>query len=228
MESEIEHFRGQLKDFEAISVFRSREFIDNHIANIVKPIEESLISRISKIEDQYNLGSNVQRGINTPVVYGKGKANFASGVNKKGNRIIIEGAPSDLQPLEIINELASVLEIPDLSNIKISYVKRWISGLGTEEERVLLRVCFDNTNDKYKFLSKAISKKLKDIEFSDRFYGVKIYPDRPYAEREHFKLLLNEAMRRNDVLNEGDKQKYIWVVRYGMVIKVRKRRSVDM
>ena len=211
-----------------MSVFRSREFIDNHIANIVKPIEESLVSKISKIEDQYYLGSNVQRGLNAPVGYGKGKANFASGVNKKGNRIIIEGAPSDLQPLEIINELASVLEIPDLSNIKISYVKRWIFGLGTEEERVLLRVCFDNVHDKNKFLSKAINKKLKDIEFSDRFYDVEIYPDRPHAEREHFKLLLNEAMRRNVVLNEGDKQKYIWVVRYGMVIKVRKRRSVDM
>ena len=71
LEAEVEHFPGQLKDFEAMSVFTFREFIDNHIANIVKPIEESLISRISKIEDQYNLGSDVQGGLSTPVVHGK-------------------------------------------------------------------------------------------------------------------------------------------------------------
>ena len=68
-----------------MSVFRSREFINNHIANIVKPIEERLVSRIMKIEDQYNLGSNVQGGPSIPVVHGKGKVNFASGGSKRGN-----------------------------------------------------------------------------------------------------------------------------------------------
>ena len=81
---------------------------------------------------------------------------------------------------------------------------------------------------KNNFLSKAINKQLKNIESSNRFHGVKIYPDRSYAEREHFKILLNEAQRRNVVLMEGGLQEYIWIVSGGMVIKVKKRRSVDL
>ena len=89
-------------------------------------------------------------------------------------------------------------------------------------------MCFDNVYDKNKFLSKAINKQLKNIESSNRFNGVKIYPDHSYAEREHFKILLNEAQRRNVVLMEGGVQEYIWIVSCGMVIKVKKRRSVDL
>ena len=52
---------------------------------------------------------------------------------------------------------------------------------------------------------------------------VKIYLDRPHAEREHFKILLNEANRRNAVLSERGDHEYIWVVRNGAVIKVRNK-----
>ena len=181
----------------------------------------------SCVQDVSEIGHRDSNQVH-PVAHSKVKENFVSDRNKRGNRIIIEGIPNDLEPLEIINELANVLELPCVPNKKIRYVKKWICGFGTDHARVLLRVCFDNVYDKNKFLSKAINKQLKNIESSDRFHGVKIYPDRSYAEREHFKILLNEAQRRNVVLMEGGVQEYIWIVSCGMVIKVNKRRSVDL
>ena len=228
LETESEYLRGQIKDFEDMSYIGSKDFIDTQIDSIVKPLEVRLLTRITKIEDKYNTSSCVQDVLSTTEISSKGKENSVSDGSERGNRIIIEGVPNDLEPLEIINELASVLEIPDMSNKKISYVKQWISGLGTEHARVILRVCFNNVNDKNKFLSKELIKKLKNIESSNRFHGVKIYPDRSYAEREHFKLLLNEAKRKNVVLKEGGVNKHIWIVSRGMVIKVKKRHTVDM
>ena len=223
VEMDVDSFRGPIKNFEELSVFRSRDFIDKHIANIVKPSEERLVNKIMHIEDELNLVRNLHVGPNFSEFRSKGKVKFSPGGGRRGGSIIIERAPDDLAPLEILNELACVLEIPDFSNIKISHVKRWTSGVGTDEERVLMRVSFENVYDTNKFLNKDKNKKLKDTECSDRFHGVKIYLDRTYAQREHFKILLNEAKRRNVVLHEGGNHEYIWIVSRGKVMKVRNR-----
>ena len=159
LEADSEYLRGQIKDFEDMSDFGSKEFIDTQIDSIVKPLEERLLNRIMKIEGKYNTGLCAQGALKSSEVSSKGNENSVTDGSERGNRIIIEGIPNDLEPLEIINELASVLEISDMSNKKISYVKQWISGLGTEHARVILRVCFNNVNDKNKFLSKALIKK---------------------------------------------------------------------
>ena len=229
MEAEFDNVKSQINDLEAMSVYGYKDFINTQIDSCVKPLEDRLLTKIIKLEDQYNLGSCVRDVRETkhqvsnqvhPVVHNNVTGNLVSDRNKRGSRIIIEGIPNDLEPLEIINELTNLLELPCVPNKKIRYVKKWICGFGTEHARVLLRVCFDNVYDKNKFLSKSINKKLKNIESSNMFHGVKIYPDRSYAEREHFKLLLNEAQRRNVDLMEGGVQEYIWIVSCGMVTKV--------
>ena len=145
------------------------------------------------------------------------------GTNRRtrGKRVIFEGLPTDSEPIEILKELASVLEIPNISNINVNYVKRWISGAGTDKARGILRVCFTDSFQGDIFLSKDSINKLCAFESSARFYGVKIYPDRSFAERESFKLLLNEAKVRNMDLCKGGASNYRWIIKNGTLIKVR-------
>ena len=139
------------------------------------------------------------------------------GVKRKfrGKRIIFEGLPTDCEPIELLNELASVLEIPNMTNIDVNYVKRWISGAGTDRARGILRVCFTESIQGDIFLSKDILNKLCAFDSSDRFHGVRIF-----AERESFKLLLNEAKVRNKDLIKGGVSKYRWLVKHGTLLKV--------
>ena len=112
-----------------------------------------------------------------------------------------------------------------MSNIKLNYVKRWISGAGTDKPRGIMWVCFANRIEGDTFLSKEIINKLSVFESSARFHGVKIFPDRPFAEREYFKLLLKEAKVRNKDLGKGGDRKYKWIVNHGTLLKVRNRFS---
>ena len=64
------------------------------------------------------------------------------------------------------------------------------------------------------------------MESSCRYHGIKIYPDRSYADREHFKILLREAERRNVELQMNNDQSRIWVVRGSRVINDRNRYAV--
>ena len=113
-----------------------------------------------------------------------------------------------------------------MSDSKINYTKKWVTGAGTDMARVMIRVGCINSQEKCKFTNKTTYEKLKSLESSSRFYGIKIYPDRSYAEREHFKILLSEADRRNEVLQTNGDQCSIWVVRGNRVLKVKKRLAV--
>ena len=213
LEAELVVFRDKIKNVEAMAAFVDKEQMDNYIISITKLTEERLVSRINVIEQKYN-----GRGRpNIPIVYSKGK-DFDG--RKRGNVVMFEGIPLESDPVEIMKELASVLEVPNISETKINYVKRWISGEGTFEPKVLMKIGFTNGHDKDMFISKATKKKLNDLEPSARFFGVKIYPDRSYAERVYFKFLLNEVNKKNEDLKFGGEQRYIWVVSRGRVIKV--------
>ena len=61
------------------------------------------------------------------------------------------------------------------------------------------------------------------MESSARFHGVQIYPDRTFAERESFKLLLNEAKMRNKVLRQSAVHDFKWIVGHGYLLKVSTR-----
>ena len=85
---------------------------------------------------------------------------------------------------------------------------------------------YGQCHDKYKFVNKTVNKKLKEMESSSRFHGIKIYPDWSYADREHFKILLREAERRNVELQVNNDQCRIRVVSGGRVLNVRNRNAV--
>ena len=201
LEAEISFLNDKIKVYDSTDVnISDSDYMENQGVKNYNPADDGLLG---KTKDKLKVCSSKGGG--------------------RGNRIIIEGLPFDCEPFEILNELASVLEIPNMSNIRIKYVKKWTSGAGTDEPREMLRICFVNRCDRDKFICKDINIKLRDIGSSARFHGVKIYPDRPFAEREAFKLLLNEAKMRNKTLSNGEAMPYRWVVGHGKLYKIRIR-----
>ena len=196
LQTQLDQYKDKTKEFYSTDVYSDNENLDKHIGygkNLAE--EEEYVSETK------------------PKMFGV-KRKF------RGKRIIFEGLPTDCEPIELLKELASVLEIPNMTNIDVNYVKRWISGAGTDRARGILRVCFTESIQGDIFLSKDILNKLCAFDSSARFHGVKIFPDRPFAERESFKLLLNEAKVRNKDLIKGGVSKYRWLVKHGTLIKV--------
>ena len=215
LETEISIQREKIKAFDFMAVYSAKEFSKEYSVNDMETAENMLAGESNEEQIVVSNDNGFENRVASEENVFRNKS--------KGKRIIIESLPCDDDPMDIFYELASVLEIPNMSQVKINYYKSWVSKAGTERSKVILRVSFANYSDKLKFISKDISNKLSKIESSARFHGVQIYPDRTFAERESFKLLLNEAKLRNKVLRQTAVYDYRWIVDQGILIKVNTR-----
>ena len=205
-ETEINELRDRLNKFENMPVFSDRMSLDNHIISTMKSTEERIVNRIKSSESNHRVK--------------------VSGRGFRDNKIILEGISEHVDHKEFIRDLSSALEITDMSDNKINYMMKWTTGADTDNTRVLVRVGFSDPRDKFMFVNKEVKRKLKEFETSSRFHGIKIYQDRSYADREHFKTLLSEAERRNVELQRNNDHSRIWVVCGSKVINVRNRNAV--
>ena len=92
---------------------------------------------------------------------------------------------------------------------------------GTNSPR-LLNIAFLSGKDKFQFLSKETSDKLKALDTSSPFKNVNFYQDRTYKERvEHRKLKQEMEQKNKELLDKGTTDKKFIINRIKMKVEER-------
>ena len=201
MEIKIDNVITKVTDIETNTLFKTRQDFDLHLQSVLKPIEDNFKSEIQ----------GVKWAINANIV----------DIMRRQKNLIIDNAPAYSNEYEFVKELADDLNIQNIDRDRIKTINKWINGQGTSTAKNMMCVVFKNEEDKFKFLSKETREKVGKWVSGDRYFGVKIYPDRSPAERIQFKEQTAEADRLNAALLPGDPKK--WVVSMGRLIQVNRR-----
>ena len=201
METKIDNVIIKVTDIETNTPFKTRQDFDLYLQSVLKPIEDKFKSEIQGVKWAIN-------------------ANIAD-ITRRQKNLIIENAPAYSDEYELVKELADDLGILNIDRDRIKTINKWINGQGTSTTKNMMCVVFKNEQDKYKFLSKETREKVSKWVSGDKYFGVKIYPDRAPAERNQYKEQTAEADRLNAALPPGDPKK--WVVTMGRLIKVNRR-----
>ena len=131
-------------------------------------------------------------------------------------RIIISGFPESADDTSHFAQLAAELSITDY---QIRSMFRLIPKPGTNPPR-LLNIAFLSEKDKFQFLSKEISDKLKALDASSPFKNVNFYHDRTYKERvEHRKLKQEMDQKNKELLDKGISDKKFIINRIKMKVE---------
>ena len=128
-----------------------------------------------------------------------------------------------MDPINLIKELANELDIEGTNDLTVSYAHKWKFRPSSGTPKNMMCIKFRYEMDKFKFLGKAVREKLDSLDKQNKFYGIKIFPDRSPTERKQFKELLKEAAVKNSELVAANDLKHIWIVKFGRVFKGRKR-----
>ena len=137
---------------------------------------------------------------------------------RRQNNMIIENAPEQDDSKELVLELASFLDIEDITRESFSFVSKWKAK---RSNKSMVCVAFKVGDDKKKFLKKENYEKIGNIQSGVKFHGCKLYHDRSPIERTQHKEQIAEAQMLNSSLPPTDP--YHFVVRLGRVVKVPKR-----
>ena len=203
----LDNVMERMDTLEAKSVYyNNMDDFDVYFDSKIKPLEDRFVTNEKKIKD---LESKVKFDVIDTI--------------RRKNKLIFENVPDEVDPINLIKELAIDLKIEGMTDPMVNYTHKWISrpSLGAPKNMVCIEFRYDW--DKCKFLGKSIREKLACLESKHRFYGIKIYPDRSPAERRQHREHMYEAEIKNLQLTAAGDQEHIWIVKFGRVFKVKKR-----
>ena len=138
--------------------------------------------------------------------------------HKRRNRLVIFGAPKDLDEKNYVQELSEALQLEiGVQNIKKTFrIKTRNNPVGIT---LPLNVEFLNENDKFKFLNRITKDKLANLHTNSKFHGVNVVQDRTYEERKEYNALKSEMNERNNKLKNLDVT-YKWIIQKMRLTKV--------
>ena len=132
-------------------------------------------------------------------------------------RVIISGAKDESDDRQLVTDLLTEMGEPGLKVRSHFRLKKPSNSTLPP----LLNVEFETELDKHKSISKECREKLENLQNAHKFYGIKVFPDRSFREREEYKYLKDIAAQKNLVAQAGEK----WIIRSMRITKIKINQS---